>query len=197
MLIFWEQRLVFLATPKAGSSAVEAALEPLAAVAMQRPASLKHMSAKEYLTHFAPYFEAQTGAHFTTVALMREPISWLRSWYRFRARDDFEDPDHPMRGRSFEAFAQDYIGTPRPAHADIGSQSAILCDAARQPLVDRIFRYEDIDAFVHFLEDQLDCAITLPRVNVPPAADVQLSKQTEAALREAMADDFRLYQALG
>lgn len=196
MLIFWEQRLVFLATPKAGSSAVEAALEPLASVAMLRPASLKHMGAKDYMTHYAPYFEAQTGTPFTTVALMREPISWLRSWYRFRARDAFEDLDHPMQGRNFEAFAQDYIRSPRPPHADIGSQSAILCDAARAPLVDRIFRYEDIGAFVHFLEDRLDCAITLPRVNVPPAADVKLSAQTESALHEAMADDFALYRSL-
>lgn len=196
MLIFWDQRLVFLATPKAGSSAVEVALEPLAAVTMQRPASLKHMSAKHYLAHLAPYFAAQTGEKFTTVALMREPIDWLRSWYRFRARDDFEAPDHPMRGRSFEAFAQDYMGSPRPDHANIGTQSAVLCDEAGAPLVDRIFRYEDIDAFVHFLEDRLDCAITLPRVNVPPAANVKLSAATEAALKLAMAEDFRLYTTL-
>jgi len=196
MLIFWDQRLIFLATPKAGSSAVEAALEPLAAVAMQRPAPLKHMSAQDFRTHLLPWIEAQAGARFTTVALMREPIGWLRSWYRFRNRDDFEDPDHPMRGRSFEAFAIDYMSDPRPAHAEIGSQSAILCGADGTPLVDRIFRYENIDGFVHFLEDRLDCAITLPRVNVPPAADVQLSRATEAALETAMAADFALYRSL-
>lgn len=196
MLIFWEQRLVFLATPKAGSSAVEAALEPLAAVAMQRPAPLKHMSAIDYHRHLAPFLAAQAGAPFTTVALMREPVGWLRSWFRFRNRDDFEDPDHPMRGRSFEQFARDYMAPRRPAHAEIGSQSAILCDAEDRPIVDRIFRYEAIDSFVHFLEDRLDCAITLPRVNVPPAADVQLSRATESALGTAMARDFALYRSL-
>lgn len=196
MLIFWEQRLVFLATPKAGSSAVEAALEPLAAVVMPRPEELKHMSAKDFFMHLKPYLEAQAGAEFTTVALMREPIGWLRSWYRFRLRDDFEDPDHPMRGRSFEAFAQDYMASPRPAHAEIGSQSAILCAENGTPLVDRVFRYEDMDAFVHFLEDRLDCVITLPRVNVPPAVDTQLSTATETALKSAMAQDFQLYNSL-
>ncbi len=195
-LIFWEQRLVFLATPKAGSSAVEAALEPLAAVTMQRPAALKHMSAKDFQSHIRPYLEAQTGEAFTTVALMREPIGWLRSWYRFRTRDDFEDPDHPMRGRSFDAFARDYMADPRPQHAEIGSQAAILCATDGRPLVDRIFRYESIEAFVHFLEDRLDCAITLPRVNVPPSVDVKLENQTAAALRSAMAPDFALYDSL-
>jgi len=196
MLIFWEQRLVFLATPKAGSSAVEAALEPLASAAIQRPAPLKHMNAQDFRTHLLPYLQAQTGEIFETVALMREPIGWLRSWYRFRLRDDFDDPDHSMRGRSFEDFARDYMVDPRPAYADIGSQSAILADAAGRPLVDRIFRYEGMESFVHFLEDRLDCAITLPRVNVPPAVDVQLSNGTEALLQQAMAQDFSLYNAL-
>lgn len=196
MLIFWEQRLVFLATPKAGSSAVEAALEPLASAAIQRPAPLKHMNARDFRAHLLPYLEAQTGAHFETVALMREPIGWLRSWYRFRLRDDFDDPDHPMSGQSFEGFARDYMRDPRPASADIGSQSAILGDDLGQPLVDRIFRYEEINHFVHFLEDRLDCAITLPRVNVPPAVDVQLTDATAAELEAAMALDFKLYRSL-
>lgn len=50
MLIFWEPRLVFLATPKAGSTAVEAALEPLAAVAVQRPGAMKHTDIATYST---------------------------------------------------------------------------------------------------------------------------------------------------
>ncbi|PYF13125.1 hypothetical protein C8J30_101510 [Rhodobacter viridis] len=196
MLIFWEQRLVFLATPKAGSTAVEVSLESLASVSMQRPAPMKHMSATEYHQVLAPWLAAKAGAPFTTVALMREPIGWLRSWYRFRTRDDIEDPDHPMAGKSFDAFAQDYMAAKPPPHADIGSQSAHLCAADGTPRVDRIFRYEEIGSFVHFLEDRLDCAITLSRVNVPPAADVELQPETEAALKRAMAADFRLYDSL-
>ena len=82
MLIFWESRLVFLATPKAGSTAVEAALEALANVAVQRPAVLKHADLRTYRRHIEPWLHSATGDRFTTVALMREPIDWLRSWYR-------------------------------------------------------------------------------------------------------------------
>lgn len=196
MLIFWDQRLVFLATPKAGSSAVEAALESLAAVTMPRPAPLKHMTAAAYRTHLAPYLEAVTGDHFTTVALMREPLSWMRSWYRFRLRDDFEDPTHAMEGRSFERFVQDYMSEARPPHADIGCQSDYLTDSTGAPAADRIFRYEEIDRFVQFLEDRLDCAIMLPRVNVPPAVDIRLGPETEADLRSVLTRDFRLYEGL-
>ena len=196
MLIFWDQRLVFLATPKAGSSAVEAALESLAAVTMARPAPLKHMSAQDFHAHLGPYLEARAGGHFTTVALMREPIGWLRSWYRFILRDDVEDPDHPLNGLSFEDFARAYMQDSPPPHARIASQHSFLTDAQGAPLVDRIFRYEDMEQFVHFLEDMLDCAITLPRVNVPPAVDTHLSPDTEAQLRAAMAKDLALYASL-
>lgn len=197
MLIFWDQRLVFLATPKAGSSAVEAALEPLASVAMKRPDPLKHMSAQDYLSHVAPYLEAASGERFTTVALMREPVGWLMSWYRFRQRDAFDGEEAAVRRHSFETFARAYVDPADPLHAEIGRQSDVLADAEGKPLVDRIFRYEAIDRFVHFLEDRLDCAITLPRVNVPPAADVKLTRESEAKLREAMAADVTLYGQLG
>ncbi len=197
MLIFWDQRLVFLATPKAGSSAVEAALEPLASVAMKRPDPLKHMSAQDYLSHLAPYLEAASGERFTTVALMREPVGWLMSWYRFRQRDAFDGEEAAIRRHSFETFARAYVDPADPLHAEIGRQSDVLADADGKPLVDRIFRYEAIDRFVHFLEDRLDCAITLPRVNVPPAADVKLTGESEAKLRAAMAADVALYGQLG
>lgn len=196
MLIFWDQRLVFLAAPKTGSTAVEVALESLASVGMQRPAALKHMTAAQYRHHLAPLLESGAGAPFTTVALMREPIDWLRSWYRFVQRDDLEDPDHPMQALTFESFAEAYMADPRPPHAQIGSQAGFLCGPGGMPAVDRVFRYEDIEAFVHFLEERLDCAITLPRVNVPPAADVQLSSDAETRLRRAMAADFALYEGL-
>lgn len=197
MLIFWDQRLVFLATPKAGSSAVEAALEPLASVAMKRPDPLKHMSAQDYLSNLAPYLEAASGERFTTVALMREPVGWLMSWYRFRQRDAFDGEEAAIRRHSFETFARAYVDPADPLHAEIGRQSDVLADAEGKPLVDRIFRYEAIDRFVHFLEDRLDCAITLPRVNVPPAADVKLTRESESKLREAMAADVTLYGQLG
>lgn len=196
MLIFWDQRLVFLATPKAGSSAIEVALDSLAAVSVTRPEPLKHMSARDYSAHLAPYLHAQAGEAFATVALMRDPIDWLRSWYRFVLRDDFDDPGHPLNALSFEKFALDFMEDAPPKHARIMRQHAYLTDASGAPIVDRIFRYEEMDQFVHFLEDRLDCAITLPRVNVPPAVETSLKPDTERRLRETMADDFALYDSL-
>lgn len=195
MLIFWERRLVFLATPKAGSTAIEAALEGLANVAVQRPPELKHTDLARYCRHIEPWLHQITGDRFTTVALMREPVAWLQSWYRFRLRDDPAEPaDHPLPD-SFATFAANYADPAGPVFAAIGRQAAFLTDG--EDRIDRIFRYEDMPALTHFLEDRLDCAISLPRLNVPPAVDVSLEGAQQQALRDFMAPDLRLYHELG
>lgn len=196
MLVFWDQRLVFLATPKAGSTAIESALEPLASFSILRPEAMKHLSARSYHDSLAPLLAARAGGPFTTVALMREPVSWVQSWYRFRLRDDHEDPAHPMSGKTFEAFVADYLDAAPAPHAQLGRQTDFLTDGQGRLMVDRLFRYEDIDQFVHFLEDRLDCIVTLPRVNVPPAVDVGLSPAALGRLQERLADDFALYSRI-
>lgn len=194
MLVFWDQRLAFLATPKTGSTAIAAALESLAAVSIQRPPLLKHTTVHRYRRFVGPYLEAASKDSFTLVALMREPRDWLGSWYRFRQRDE-TDPERSTAGMSFDDFVRGWCADPRPAFADVGSQARFL--RARQGVgVDRLFRYEEIEGFVAFLEDRLDCEVILPRLNVSPKGATDLSPATEALLHEVAAEDFTLYQTL-
>lgn len=194
MLVFWEPRLVFLATPKAGSTALAAALESLAAVSIQRPPVLKHTTVHRYRRFVGPYLEAASKADWTVVALMREPRDWLGSWFRFRQREETE-ARKSTRGMTFDDFVRAWCSDPRPECADVGSQERFL--RPRQGAgVDRLFRYEDIGTFVHFLEDRLGCEIILPRLNVSPPGLTELSPETEALLHKAAAADFALYQSL-
>ncbi len=194
MLVFWEQRLAFLATPKTGSTAIAAALESLAAVSIQRPPLLKHTTVHRYRRFIGPYLEAASKDQFTLVALMREPRDWLGSWYRFRQREETA-AERSTAGLSFDDFVHAWCQEPRPDFADVGSQARFL--RPRQGVgVDRLFRYEEIDSFVHFLEDRLGCEIILPRLNVSPPGLTELSPATEALLHEAAAEDFALYRTL-
>lgn len=194
MLVFWEQRLAFLATPKTGSTAIAAALESLAAVSIQRPPLLKHTTVHRYRRFVGPFLEAASKDNFTLVALMREPKDWLGSWYRFRQREE-TDAGKSTKGMSFDDFVQAWCEDPRPDFADVGSQGKFLRPRQGQG-VDRLFRYEEIDAFVHFLEERLGCEIILPRLNVSPPGATELSAETEARLREVAAEDFALYATL-
>lgn len=194
MLVFWDARLAFLATPKTGSTAIAAALESLAAVSIQRPPVLKHTTVHRFRRFVGPYLQAASKTDWTLVALMREPRDWLSSWYRFRQREEIES-SRSTRAMSFDDFVRGWCSDPRPDFADVGSQGRFLRPRQGQG-VDRLFRYEEIDTFVHFLEERLGCEIILPRLNVSPPGLTELSPQTEALLREAAAEDFALYETL-
>lgn len=194
MLVFWDQRLAFLATPKTGSTAIAVALESLAAVSIQRPPVLKHTTVHRYRRFVGPYLEAASGAPFEVCALMREPRDWLGSWYLFRSREGVE-ADRSTRGMDFDTFVRAWCSDPQPAFAAVGAQSRFLTprNGAR---ADHLFRYDRIESFVAFLEDRLDCEIVLPRVNVSPIGDTPLKPETEALLRRVAADDFALYDSI-
>ena len=194
MLVFWEERLAFLATPKTGSTAIAAALESLAAVSIQRPPVLKHTTVHRFRRFFGPYLEAASKADWTVVALMREPRDWLGSWYRFRQREE-TPAAKSTRGMSFDDFVRAWCRDPRPDVADVGSQERFLRPRQGQG-VDRLFRYEEIGTFVDFLEDRLGCEILLPRLNVSPPGLTELTPETEALLHQVAAPDFELYESL-
>lgn len=196
MLVFWKQRLVYLATPKTGTTAIEAALEPLASVVIQRPPELKHTSVSRYWKYLAPFLEKAADEDFMVVAVMREPIDWLGSWYRYRQRGGIVAPEKSTKGLSFDAFVEGYLSDPQPEFANVGWQSRFLVPE-RGPGADRLFRYDDMGSFVHFLEERLDCEITLPRLNVSPAGATELSPAVRQRLRSRLARDFALYQSLG
>ncbi len=195
MLVFWDQQLAFLATPKTGSTAIAAALESLAAVSVQRPPVLKHTTVQRFHRFLGPYFEVASGKPFDVVALMREPRDWLGSWYRYRQRDDMTDARRSTAGISFDTFVRGWCSDTPPDYAAVGTQSRFL-----QPKngkgVTQLFRYEDITSFVTFLEDRLNCEIILPQLNVSPKAAMDLSEDTETLLQSFAAKDFEIYQSL-
>ena len=186
MMVFWDQRLVFLATPKTGSTAIEAALDGLSSFSILRPGAVKHTDAARFHRHLAPYLTAASGARFTTMALMREPLDWLGSWYRSRGDD--------TRALGFDRFVRDHLDAAPPPHADVGSQARFL--GHPETPVDRIFAYEDITGFLAFLEDRLGCEITLPRLNVSPRLPLDIAPATVAMLRSSRAPDFALWEGL-
>lgn len=196
MLVFWQQRLALLATPKTGTTAIESSLESLAAVVIQRPPQLKHTTVGKYHRFIGPYLETAAGGPFTLVAMMREPRDWLGSWYRYRQRQDIGNEQNSTSGISFDDFVQAYCSDEPPKWAQVGSQARFVAPHRNGRGLDRLFCYEQIGDFIEFLEDRLDCEIILPRLNVSPVGDLVLSGATEDLLHRHLARDFELYDTL-
>lgn len=196
MLVFWKQRLVLLAVPKTGTTALEQALLPHASAAILDPPGQKHVSASGYRNRLANFFEQRGKRPMELVAVMREPEDWLGSWFRYRSRPQLEGKPNSTAGMRFDDFVAAWLSPEQPVFAQVGSQANFLTDGGGSPAVDRIFRYDRMTDLVGFLEDRLGTALTLARENVSPAAPLELSAGMRARLHEEAAAEFRLWNSL-
>ena len=109
MLVFSKQKLVFLSVPKTGTTAFQAALGPLASIVITDPPELKHAPVFRYNRFFRPALEKFVGEGLDVMAVMREPISWLGSWYRYRQRPFLDGHANSTAGVSFDDFVLSYM----------------------------------------------------------------------------------------
>lgn len=198
MLVFWNKKLVFLSVPKTGTTAIEEALSPHADMVISHPPELKHAPLYRYNRFFRPMFErACKTDDMETMAVMREPVSWLASWYRYRRRADLRGLPKSTENVSFEDFVQEYMKGERKApFANVGSQAKFLEPRKNGVKVDHLFRYEDQLKVMAFLENRLEMKIELPQRNSSPDMPLSLSPDTRAKLLRTCAEEFELYESL-
>ena len=194
MLVFSDQQLTYLATPKTGTTAIEMALRATAEISFGK--RRKHMNAARFHGKVAPFLKKTFGIKTETVAVMRSPVDQIRSWYKYRARPEVDGSARSSADTSFDEFVLAVISDDPPEYAQIGSQYDFLTDDSGMVLVNHLFAYEDQDAFLSFLEKRLGKAIELKRKNVSPWLDAELSPDVEKKLRAARPEEFALYARL-
>lgn len=197
MLVFWKEKLVFLAVPKTGTTAFENALHTHADIAFRNPPGLKHAPIYRYNRFLKPLFGKVGAETLETVAVIREPIDWLGSWYRFRSRPQIDGTPESTKGLSFNDFVRGYIQSKQPPFARVGSQSRFVSDQAGNAVVSHLFRYDRLDEFQAFVQDRLNINVSLnKKTNVSPKAELTLLPGTEMRLRKKYARDFILWDSL-
>ncbi len=194
MLIFPRARLVLLAVPKTATTALEAALAPHAEIAISAPAHMKHMPLSRFERHFRHLLEEEKYGRYETVAVIRNPESWLASWWRYRSRPEIAGKPQYAGKLDFDEFARDYLRDPQPEHARVGSQARFLDARQGKAGVDHLFRYEALERLVDYLAERLGMEISLPSVNASPPRSGTLSPETAARLRTALQPDFELWE---
>lgn len=196
MLVFWKQNLTLLSVPKTGTTALEAALRPHADIVLANPPELKHLPVYRYNRFMEKMFNKATGRTPETVAVVREPIDWLGSWFRYRQRPQLNGQPNSTAGVDFDSFVLEYTkGKPAP-FANVGSQAKFLQgDDGSLSGVTHLFRYDRLDQLYGFLESRLGQTIETKPMNVSPKGDTPLSSEVETHLRQKCAREFELYDS--
>jgi hypothetical protein len=196
-LVFWKARLVLLAVPKTGTTALEQALMPHADTAIVNPPQQKHCTVRRYRNQLQKFFEQRGQRKLELMAVVREPVGWLSSWYRYRARDEIRGTANSTAEVSFDAFVDAWLAPAPPEFARVGRQSRFVSEEDGSLGVDHLFRHDQLDRAVAFLEARLDTPLDLGRSNVSPARPVVLSPAMEARLRAEAPEEFALWARLG
>ena len=194
MLIFLSKKITFLATPKTGTTAVELALKPRAEIVFSR--NRKHITALRYARKIAPFLEDTFHVRPASVAVMREPVDQIRSWYKYRSQSRLDGTKLSTKDITFEQFVREVISPSPPERARIGRQFNFLTDGRSDVMADHIFAYEHQESFLLFMSEKLEHPVEPAARNISPKVDAPLGAETLAMLKDARAEDFILYDAV-
>ncbi|HKL44947.1 MAG TPA: gamma-glutamyl kinase [Roseovarius sp.] len=197
MLVFSKARLVFLSVPKTGTTAYQTALAPHAAMVVSDPPELKHAPVFRYNRFFRPALEKFIGAPLDVLAVMREPVDWLGSWYRYRRRPFMKGQRNATHDVDFDGFVDAYTKGEKPSFANVGSQAKFLEPQKNGTAVTHLFRYEDQAGLKAFLQERLELDFETPQENASPAMALELSDATADKMRRKCAAEFALWEGIG
>jgi hypothetical protein len=197
VLVFWNERLILLAVPKTGTTALEDALAHRAALVLRDPPPLKHATPQRLRRFVLPLLAAAGGEGWETVAVIREPVSWLSSWYRYRRRDAIAGQPKSTRAVTFEEFVAEWLADRPAPWAAVGSQApyAVARDGSREAT--HLFRHEEPDRLRRFLERRLGLDLDLSRTNASPALDTPISPALLGRLRAERPREFAAWKMAG
>lgn len=192
MLAMPKHGFVFLSTTKTGSTSIHQHLLREAQMLARRPPSLKHTNARNFEREFAPIL-ARHGferSSYELVCIVREPVSWAMSWWRYRSRESLRGQSNYTGDMDFSEFV-DRLTTDR---ITLGSASSFVKNKRGDVIVERIYKYDNINEAIRWM-----CAKAqlpdpeLPTVNVSPPREAKLTDETRQQLETFYASDYEIY----
>lgn len=185
---------VLLALPKTASTTLERTLAPYATEVVSAPPGRKHLPARGFV-HTRAAGLAEQGhprESYELVTMFREPIAWLESWWRYRARDDSRQSTADM---SFEQFALHYLAGDDDAPIPKGRPAKFL-HAQGAVAVDRVFSVERPDVWSAWFSERIGAPLEFERRNTSGAARGELSFATREALAAHFAPEYDVWRRL-
>jgi len=200
VLAFPERGFVLLFLPKTASTTLERALAPYASQTVRTAPGVKHVGVRGFERRIAPQLAAMGHGRdsYEVVTMFREPLAWLESWWRYRARTELaaRRPERSTTEISFEDYALSYVAHDGRLPIPKGRPGRfITVDGIIG--VDRIFAVERPEVWQTWFSDRLGRDLDFGRLNASTApVHGELSDETEAALRAYLSPEYDVWHRL-
>lgn len=182
MLYFPQARLAYVAVPKTGGAATETALEHLSEIKHDFSVKAMHMPASWLRQKYGPEVEI--------VGIIREPVSWLFSKYRYLSGEHIPFSDkYSTRLIGFDGFIKRVLRGEKAWSEPLFTQSDYLRGA------DTIFQYEQFDLFEAYMSHRLGCEIKIPHKNVSPKVAIDKNSVNVGVILQRFREDAELHLA--
>lgn len=193
MLAAPQHGFVYLAASKTGSTSVQRALRPYAHLEYRTPPYQKHMGPLRFEDEVAPLLTADGFARdsYVTIAMIRHPVDLVVSWWRYRSRPELEGQPRSTAGTTIDEYAERVLagegGFTRPSTWLAGTDGAVM--------VERLWRYDHIDALLAWAGERVGTSLELPRLNQSPERPAALDPALRRRLEELFAPELAIYAA--
>ncbi|SDX57051.1 hypothetical protein [Roseicitreum antarcticum] len=198
MLIGVRQRLVFVANTKTGSTAIEQALAPHCEIMRGGTPAQKHMQLAQLAQEYGFLFNqpAHPLDSYFKFGVMRDPIQWIQSWFRYRKGNDVESR-LPADMTLAQFWARRDWNIQR-ANGTKYLQSDLFTDAQGRLLADVIIPHHDLNAHFQAICTALKIKAPLYQANVSRLQRIgdDIPESLLAEMREFYAEDYALFNRL-
>ncbi len=188
---------VFLAMSKCASTSIESAFTRYAQVTSGGIPAYKHLRYRQFDRYVRPLLDSRghTRDTYEVVCLFRHPVEWVESWYRYRSRPSLNrnGTPHPNYAGdlSFTEFVELFMAHEQPAK--LRRPARFVEDEDGEIAVDRIYRLEDLDQLVAYLNEKVGKSVVPPELNVSPPRETTLSDTMRSRLESFMSDEMDIY----
>ncbi len=197
MLLSFDRRFLFVANTKTASTSIETVLRPHAQINRAETPQRKHVGLSVALREYQGDFEAAGRApgEVLKFGVMREPLDWIASWYRYRRGNAVESPLPP--GMSFAEFWERADWNIRSPKGDPYLQRRMFCRKGAV-LADIIIPFPRVAETFARICAGLGIAVgELPRENRSRLRQIEgLTPALEAEMRAFYAADYALWDRL-
>ena len=197
MLIGVKKRFIFVANTKTASTSIEDALVPYAEIMCAGTSERKHISLPNAFSEYQFLFGQPNYAmdRFFKFGVMRDPLDWIGSWYRYRKGNQVQSP-LPAE-MDFEAFWANKDWNIQRGDGAKHLQRDMFIGAKGHLWADVIIPYHKLSELFGEICTLLHVPAPLPRKNVSVLSDTGIIPPAlQEEMREFYAADYALWDQL-